>query len=61
MAGTTARKKTRKSKLEVEYEKLFKPSVAPMIVKETQTSLKQPSQLKIVQSVVTYGAYEEPV
>ena len=53
-------KKTRgKEELETQYEKLFRTPTTT--VAGPRQSLAQPSPLKIVDSVTTYGAYEEPI
>jgi len=44
---------------ETEYEELFKTPITT--VPSQHESLAQPSPLKIVDSVTTYGAYEEPI
>lgn len=54
-------KKTKKSRLEIEYEELFKIKLPSEPLFSPNVSLEQPSQLKIIQSVVTYGAYEDPI
>ncbi|MFO0706714.1 MAG: hypothetical protein U0412_07645 [Nitrospira sp.] len=50
--------------LETQYEQFFQPLVqiygSPSLLIE-ETSLEQPSPLRTVPSVVTYGAYEEPL
>jgi len=48
-----------KSDLEKQYERLFK--ITNKAIEEENYSLEQPPAYKIVQSVTTYGAYEEPV
>ena len=58
MTRPSRAKKEKKSKLELEYEKHFYPFTQ---IKEPQTSLAQPHVRKIVSSVVTYAAYEEPI
>ncbi len=54
-------KKTKRSQLEIEYEELFKIKRPIELLPSQDASLEQPSQLKIIQSVVTYGAYEDPI
>jgi len=49
---------TEKTELEKQYEELFTPRL-PLLTLEDD-SLEQPSPLKIVQSITTGGAYEEP-
>lgn len=57
-----AEKTEKKSDLEKEYEKLFQKNLTEwLIAMERLQSLRQPSPLRIVDSVVTYGAYEEPI
>ncbi|MGD0780381.1 MAG: hypothetical protein ABR954_06370 [Dehalococcoidales bacterium] len=55
----TSNLQSKKSRLELEYNKLFpNPAIFPTM---TENSLEQPSPLKIVPSVATSGAYEEPI
>lgn len=56
----TPKKDNRETKLEEEYRRLFVP-VNTMRPIEQRTSLVQPHVLKVVRSVVTYSAYEDPV
>ena len=53
------KKNREKEKLETQYEELFRTPVTT--VAGPRESLAQPSPLKIVDSVTTYGAYEEPI
>jgi len=55
-----AKKKDKGKKLEVEYQKLFGPTVVTE-TKKTGISLAQPHEREVVPSFVTYGAYEDPV
>ena len=55
--------KKKVSSLETQYVEMFQ-YVAPSYTSpgtEDHSSLEQPSPLKFVPSVVTYGAYEEPL
>jgi hypothetical protein len=70
MANRSGRNRARANRgqrsLEDEYQSLFnrQPRVrtAPLvIVTEHPVDLRQPSPLQIVESVATYGAYEEAV
>ena len=66
--GRTAGMKKRKSSqklpaLEHQYSEFFQyvvPSYS-VLISGDESSLEQPSPLKVVPSVVTYGAYEEPL
>ena len=49
-----------KTKLEKQYEELFKPITTQFYVSDT-SSLAQPSPYENVMGVVTNGAYEEPI
>lgn len=46
-------------KLQEQYQELFR--ALPGLMKADSESLEQPSPLKVVPSVTTYGAYEEPI
>ena len=50
-----------KSKLETQYEELFRQLQTTWVVPHENSSLAQPTPLKVLPSVVTYGAYEEPI
>lgn len=54
---TTPVKKRVKQPLEKQYEQFFQPEERV----PTTRSLEQPSQYKIVRTVTTYGAYEDPI
>ena len=54
------KKRGKGKKLEVEYQRLFSPSVVTD-TKKAVISLAQPHERKVVPSFVTYGAYEEPI
>jgi hypothetical protein len=54
------KKKNTGKKLEVEYKRLFSPSMVTETKKEG-ISLAQPHERKVVPSFVTYGAYEDPI
>ncbi len=49
----------KKSRLEIEYSRFF-PAPIPFPT-QTYESLEQPSPLRIVPSIATSGAYEEPI
>lgn len=56
----TKKKTTKKTELEKQYEELFEPiTIQPE--SSGNYSLAQPSPLKTISSIVTYGAYEEPI
>lgn len=46
--------------LELQYQELFRYATPPLPVSEDY-SLEQPTPLKVVQSVVTYGLEERPI
>ncbi len=54
------KKDRKKNKLEKNYEELFAP-VPEIDEKLDRVTLLQPYELRVVQSCVTYGAYEEPI
>lgn len=56
----TKKKSTKKTKLEKQYEELFKPITTQPYVPDT-SSLAQPSPHENVMGLVTHGAYEEPI
>ena len=56
----TEKKTPNKTELEKQYEELFKPITTQPESSENY-SLAQPSPLKTVPSIVTYGVYEEPI
>lgn len=54
-----SRKKIEKLSLEEEYKEFFKPDPSsPVPIEE---NFEQPSLLKVVDTITTYGAYEDPV
>ena len=57
----TGNKKGRKSNLEVRYAEIVKQSQTTRGPLSDNTSLAQPSPLRIYSTVVTYSAYEEPI
>ena len=57
-------KRSKKAKLETQYQELFRVQEGSRPAPgepEHDQSFEQPSPLKIVQSVTTYGAHEEPI
>lgn len=58
-----AKKKTSQKvqSLEEQYSELFRYNPSHIISEAEGDSLEQPSPLKIVPSLTTYGAYEEPI
>jgi hypothetical protein len=59
MKKTTKKKDNKLIKLEDEYRKLF--PLNNSIIIEHKSSFVQPHVLKVVRSVVTYAAYEDPI
>ncbi|MBI4337386.1 MAG: hypothetical protein HY683_06125 [Chloroflexi bacterium] len=53
--------KAKTTRLEEKYAELVKMVQVPVPAQPYRDNLEQPSPLKIVQSVTTYGAYEEPI
>ncbi len=53
-------RKSSQSRLELQYIRLFGQS-SNEPPKQTPPSLRQPSLLQVVDSVTTYGAYEDPI
>lgn len=51
--------KKRDVAIEVLYENFFRAN--PAISEQDEHSLEQPSPLKFVESITTYGVYETPV
>ena len=49
----------KKNDLEYVYEQLFQTETKP--TEPQRESLAQPTPLKVVETVTTYGAYEEPI
>ena len=49
----------KKNDLEHVYEQLFQTETKPP--EPQRESLAQPTPLKVVETVTTYGAYEEPI
>ena len=60
-ARTTANTLGRKSNLEVQYAEIVKQLQTTFGPLPDNASLSQPSPYKIFPTVVTYGAYEEPI
>ena len=56
----TKKKTIKKTNLEKQYEELFIPITTQPELSNSY-SLAQPSPLKTISSIVTYGAYEEPI
>jgi len=54
-----SRKKKAPQKLEDQYRDIVR--VSPAVLRSDNESLEQPSPLKVVRSITTYGAYEEPI
>jgi len=42
-------------------EKMYEEILRPQKIQTDTQSLKQPSGLRVVDTVTTYGAYEEPI
>lgn len=65
--NTTRRKATKKhlpSALEQERRRLFDDTVGPELLpvsRDEPTTIRQLGQLRVVPSVATYGAYEDPI
>ena len=54
------RKESAKPKIEKRYEELFKIPKRPTASDDNQ-SLEQPTTYEAVETVTTYGAYEDPL
>ena len=57
----TNQKKTKTARLEENYAEFMRMLQVPFPAPTYRENLKQPSPLKIVESVTTYGAYEKPI
>ena len=57
---TTKKRAAKKTKLEKQYEELFKTIVTQPNVPDS-SSLAQPSPYKNTRGIITHGAYEEPI
>ena len=57
----TAKAVSRKTKLEIQYAEIVKQLQTTFGPLPDNTSLAQPSPFKVFPTVVTYGAYEEPI
>lgn len=53
-------KKTKKTKLEKQYEELFNPIETQPALSDDY-SLAQPSPMKPIMGIVTYGLHEDPI
>jgi hypothetical protein len=60
-ARRTAKAAGRKTKLEIQYAEIVKQLQTTFGPLSDNTSLAQPSPFKVFPTVVTYGAYEEPI
>lgn len=58
---TRGQGKPRTESLEEKYTKLIEMVQIVVPTPTYHENLEQPSQLKVVDSVTTYGAYEEPI
>ena len=54
-------KKTKAARLEENYAEFMRMLRVPLPAPTYRENLEQPSPLKIVESVTTYGAYEKPI
>jgi hypothetical protein len=56
---TNDTKSDKAKELENQYQQYFKPAARP--TRPGRENFAQPAGLRIVDSVTTYGAYEEPI